>query len=116
MRERVDRGGIADVRRMRVGIALALPLAFAATAGAQPSPETFPGSSEENAIVLPGIADEFHGAIAEQTYIADHFPTWHIEYLATVEHDDRHYDLLGMILPDRTKATIFFDATAWFGR
>ena len=74
------------------------------------------GTTPETAIVLPNIADEFHGVVAEQAYIASHFPTWHIEYQTTLERNDRRYDLLGMIKPDRGKATIYFDITDWVGK
>ncbi len=38
----------------------------------------------ETAIVLPAIADEFHGVVAEHAYLAAHFPAWHIEYQTRV--------------------------------
>jgi len=66
--------------------------------------------------VLPNIADEFHGVVGEHTYIAEHFPTWHIEYQTTLEHNDRRYDVLGMIKPDMTKVALYFDITEWFGK
>jgi hypothetical protein len=66
--------------------------------------------------VLPGIADEFHGVVAEHAFIAAHFPTWHIEYQTRVSQNDRAYDLLGMIKPDKTKVPIFFDITEWVGK
>jgi hypothetical protein len=84
---------------------------------AQPvPPDVFRGSTVETAIALPGIADEFHGAAAEHAYIAAHFPDWHIEYQAQIEHNDRDYDVIGMVKPDRTKATLYFDITDWFGK
>jgi hypothetical protein len=57
-------------------------LFLAATANAQPVPsrDSTPGTTPEAAIVLPDIADEFHGVAAEHAYLAGHFPTWHIEY------------------------------------
>jgi len=97
------------------GIAL---LVAAASAQAQPAPpaDTARGTTPESAIVLPDIADEFHGVAAEHAYIADHFPTWHIEYQTRLAHNDRDYDMLGMIKPDQTKATIYFDITDWVGK
>lgn len=74
------------------------------------------GTTPETAIMLPNIGDEFHGVVAEQTYIADHFPTWHIEYQTTIEQNDRRYDLLGMIKPDNSKTMIYFDITDWAGK
>jgi len=74
------------------------------------------GTTPETPIVLPGISDEFHGVVAEHTYIAAHFPTWHMEYQTTMEQNERRYDLLGMIRPDRTRVTIFFDITDWVGK
>jgi hypothetical protein len=74
------------------------------------------GETPQTAIVLPNVADEFHGVVAEHAYIADHFPTWHIEYQTTLEQNNRRYDLLGMIKPDNSKALIYFDITDWFGK
>jgi len=87
------------------------------TAQAQPvAPQPAAGTTIETAIVLPGIADEFHGVVAEQSYIAEHFPTWHIGYQAHLAQSGHDYDLIGMVMPDRTKVTVFFDITGWFGK
>jgi hypothetical protein len=80
------------------------------------APAGTPGMTPETAIVLPNIADEFHGVVAEHAYMAGHFPDWHIEYQTRVEQNDRDYDLIGMIEPDRTKVAIFFDITDWVGK
>jgi hypothetical protein len=90
-----------------------MPLAALAEPAVSQAPA---GATPETAIVLPNIADEFHGVVAEHAYIADHFPTWHIEYQTTIEQNDRRYDLLGMIKPDNTKAMIYFDITDWVGK
>ena len=74
------------------------------------------GTTIETAIVLPGITDEFHGVVAEHAFIADHFPTWHIEYSARFKQNDHDYDVLGLIEPDKTKVPIFFDITEWKGK
>ena len=101
-----------------MGIALAVLLVVIAPAGAQPAPpvNTTAGSTPETAIVLPHIADEFHGVVAEHAYLADHFPTWHIEYQTRIAQNDRDYDQLGMLKPDNAKVTIFFDITEWVGK
>jgi hypothetical protein len=84
---------------------------------AQPTvPQALAGDTIETAIVLPHITDEFHGVVAEHAYIADHFPTWHIEYQTRITQNDRDYDQLGMLKPDSTKVTIFFDITEWVGK
>jgi hypothetical protein len=103
--------------RVRWAIAAWL-VALAATAQAQPAPPdiSFHGSTPETAIILPGITDEFHGVAVEHAYIAAHFPTWHIEYQAHLTQHDRDYDLIGMVKPDRTKVTVYFDITDWFGK
>jgi hypothetical protein len=74
------------------------------------------GSTIATAIVLPGVTDEFHGVVAEHAFIADHFPTWHIEYSARFKQNDHDYDVLGLIEPDKTKVPIFFDITEWKGK
>lgn len=87
------------------------------SAQAQPAaPQAPAGTTIETAIILPNITDEFHGVAAEHTYIASHFPTWHIEYQSAMEQNGRRYDLLGMIQPDRTKTVLYFDITDWFGK
>jgi hypothetical protein len=92
---------------------ITLPL----TAFAEPAVSQAPaGVTPQTAILLPNIADEFHGVVAEHAYIADHFPTWHIEYQTTIEQNNRRYDLLGMIKSDNTKAMIYFDITDWVGK
>jgi hypothetical protein len=104
-------------RRGIVGCCLAAVLVPAGLAQAQPAaPSGTPGATPETAIVLPHIADEFHGVVAEHAYIADHFPTWHIEYQTRITQNDRDYDQLGMLKPDSTKVTIFFDITEWIGK
>jgi hypothetical protein len=86
-------------------------------AHAQPTAPTGPpGLTIETAIVLPKIADEFHGVAGEHAFIAANFPTWHIEYQTRITRNDRDYDLLGMIKPDRSKAIVFFDITDWVGK
>jgi hypothetical protein len=80
------------------------------------NPQAAAGRTVETAIVLADIADEFHGVAAEHTYIAAHFPTWHIEFQSPQTIDGRHYDLLGMIEPDGTKTVLYFDITDWFGK
>ncbi|HZK90046.1 MAG TPA: hypothetical protein VFC56_07875 [Stellaceae bacterium] len=86
-------------------------------AQAQPAaPQTPAGVTVETAIILPNIADEFHGVAAEHAYIASHFPAWHIEYQSAMEQNGRRYDLLGMIKPDRSKTVLYFDITEWFGK
>jgi hypothetical protein len=95
-------------------LAIALDVTIA---HAQPAaPDVFRGSTVETAIVLPGIADEFHGVVAEHAYIADHFPAWHIEYQARIEDNGRHYDLIGMLKPDKTQVPVYFDVTDWLGK
>jgi hypothetical protein len=113
----VDRGGVADAIRVRVGIALVV-LLVVTPAEAQPAApiDTASGTTPETAIVLPHIADDFQGVVAEHAYIADHFPTWHIEYQTRITQNDRDYDQLGLLKPDRTKVTIFFDITEWIGK
>ncbi|HWB50937.1 MAG TPA: hypothetical protein VG651_17635 [Stellaceae bacterium] len=108
---------------MKIAIRVAaIPVAFwlswAAAAQAQPAPpsDAAGGASAATAIVLPGIADEFHGVVAEHAYIASHFPTWHIEYQTRVAQNDREYDLLGMIKPDKSRVPLYFDITAWVGK
>ena len=95
-------------------------IVFAALIGAaqaQPAaPEVFRGSTAETAIVLPGVADEFHGVAAEHAYIARNFPTWHIEYQTRMAQDGKRYDLIGMVKPDLTKIAVFFDITDWVGK
>ncbi|HWD56652.1 MAG TPA: hypothetical protein VG308_00115 [Stellaceae bacterium] len=87
------------------------------SAQAQPAaPIGPPGLTIATAIVLPGIADEFHGVAGEHAFIAANFPDWHIEYQTRITQNDRDYDLLGMIKPDRSKATVFFDITDWVGK
>jgi hypothetical protein len=104
----------AAVRRLGLALAVAV---LSGAAGAQPSPSAvFRGSSLETAVVLPGIADEFHGVAAEHAYIAAHFAAWYIESQALVEQNRRHYDLIGMVRPDGTKATLYFDVTDWLGK
>jgi hypothetical protein len=86
-------------------------------ARAEPAaPQAPSGTTPETAIVLPGIADEFHGVVAEHAYIASRYPTWHIEYQAHIAQNGRDYDLIGMVKPDRTKVPIYFDITPWFGK
>jgi hypothetical protein len=104
-------------RRVRGGLCFVLALLVSSSAHAQPATEMgTPGTTIETAIVLPGIADEFHGVVAEHSFIADHFPTWHIEYSARFKQSEHDYDVLGMIKPDKTKVPIFFDITAWVGK
>jgi hypothetical protein len=103
------------VVKIATGIVCGLALLRAVAAQAQPS-DTVRGTTAETAIVLPGIADEFHGVAAEHAYLASHFPTWHIEYQTRVAQNDREYDVLGMVKPDHTKAAIYFDITPWAGR
>jgi hypothetical protein len=99
------------------GWAAAILLAASGFAQAEPGArQPAAGSTVETAILLPSIADEFHGAAAEHTYIAAHFPAWHIEYQSPQTIDGRHYDLLGMIEPDGTRAALYFDTTDWFGK
>jgi len=106
------------LQRVRRGIVVCcLALAAASSAFAQPAvPAGISGTTVETAIVLPAIADEFHGVVAEHAYLAAHFPAWHIEYQTRVTKDDRDYDVLGMIKPDSAKVTIFFDITDWVGK
>lgn len=101
-----------------MSMACGLALLLTAAARAQPGvpSDAARGMTPETAIVLPEIADEFHGVVAEHGYIANHFPTWHIEYQTRLAQNDRDYDVLGMIKPDRTKATIYFDITDWMGK
>ena len=106
-----------SARRVRGRFCFVLALLVSSSALAQPATQMgTPGTTIETAIVLPGIADEFHGVIAEHSFIADHFPTWHIEYQALFKQNDHDYDVLGMIKPDKTKVAIFFDITAWVGK
>ena len=101
-------------RRCAAAAGCAAALVVASIAGAQPQQPA--GATPETAIVLPGIADEFHGVAAEHAYLAQHFPTWHIENQALFEHDSHRYDRLGMVEPDGTKTAVYFDITAWFGK
>jgi hypothetical protein len=110
---------VIAVARDTLGPAGGVIVFFAAVlaAQAQPAaPDVFYGSTAGTAIVLPGIADEFHGVVAEHAYIADHFPAWHIAYQSHLAQNGRDYDIIGMTKPDRTKVAIFFDITEWFGK
>jgi hypothetical protein len=100
-----------------MGTAALTMMLHAVTAQAQPAaPMGTPGTTVETAIVLPSIADEFHGVVAEHAFIAAHFPAWHIEYQTRLKQNDRDYDLLGMLKPDKTRVPIFFDITEWVGK
>jgi hypothetical protein len=100
-----------------MGWAAAILLALAGHAQAQPAArQPAAGSTIETAIILPNIADEFRGVAAEHTYIAAHYPAWHMEYQTMLTVNDRQYDLLGMIEPDGTKTVLYFDITDWFGK
>lgn len=101
---------------MRWVVAAAISAAIGVARAQPPAPSGLPGLTLEAAIVLPNIVDEFHGVVAEHAFIAAHFPTWHIEYQTRLEQNGREYDLLGMIKPDRGKATVFFDITNWVGK
>ena len=104
-------------RRVRGSLWFVLALLVSSSVHAQPaSPQAAAGTTIATAIVLPGIADEFHGVIAEQSFVASHFPTWHIEYSARLKQNDHNYDVLGMTKPDKTKVPIYFDITAWVGK
>jgi hypothetical protein len=110
---------VTSRRHLSVTIrALAIILAISGQhVAAQPAtPQAPAGTTPETAIVLPGIADEFHGVVAEHTYIAEHFPDWHIEYQTALSQNGRSYDLLGMIKPDRSRTAIYFDITDWVGK
>ena len=97
-------------------LALAL-MTMAGPAQAQSAaPQGPAGSTLDTAIVLPGIADEFHGVVAEHAYIARNLSTWHIENQAHIAQNGRDYDRIGMIRPDGGKTAIFFDITAWVGK
>jgi hypothetical protein len=96
---------------------VALLHGLAGAAQAQPTAQMgTPGTTIATAIVLPEVTDEFHGVAAEQAFIANHFPTWHIEYQTRIAQNDRNYDVLGLIEPDKTKVPIFFDITEWIGK
>jgi hypothetical protein len=96
-----------------LAVALTTPAAHAEPAAA---PQAVAGTTLETAIVLPGIADDFHGVTAEHAYIAAHFDTWHIENQERVEANGRNYDRIGMIRPDGVHTAIFFDITKWIGK
>lgn len=115
LRERVARALGAGQVRVICAVICTTSLATAAPAQTPPPPAER-GATPETAIVLPGISDEFHGVVAEQAFIAAHFPTWHIEYQTRLTRNDRDYDVLGMIKPDKTKLPIFFDITPWVGK
>jgi hypothetical protein len=103
-------------RRGIVGCCLAVALASLPAYAQPPVPQAAAGMTIETSIVLPHIADEFHGVVAEHTYIAGHFPTWHLEYSAHIAQNGREYDLIGMVKPDKTKVPVYFDITDWFGK
>ena len=105
-----------NVRYAIRGGCLAIALALPVAAHAEAAPQSSAGATAETAIVIPKIADEFHGVAAEHAYIAKHFPTWHIEYQTMLEQNDHRYDLIGMIKPDGAKTVLYFDITAWFGK
>jgi hypothetical protein len=104
-------------RRGLAGLCFAAMLTLGPDAHAQTAAApVVPGTTIDTAIVLPHITDEFHGVVAEHTYIADHFPTWHLEYQTTIDQNDRRYDLIGMLRPDRTTVPLYFDITEWAGK
>jgi hypothetical protein len=101
----------------QLAVAVAAWLMMPAAASAQAAaPQGPAGMTIETAIMLPNIADEFHGVAAEHAYIAAHFPTWHIVNQATMEENGRRYDLIGMTRPNNTPTTLYFDITDWFGK
>jgi hypothetical protein len=101
------------MRRLLAALVLA---ALCGPVQAQTPAQAPAGTTIETAIVLPGIADEFHGVVAEHAYIAAHFPAWHIEYQARIAHDDGEYDVIGMVTPERAQVPVFFDVTPWLGK
>jgi hypothetical protein len=115
MMNRRERDLTTRLRGAAVGC-LALVLSFG-TAEAQPTASQAPaGTTVETAIVLPNIADEFHGVAAEHAYIAEHFSDWHIEYQSLVPQNGRQYDLIGLVKPSGSKSLVYFDITDWFGK
>jgi hypothetical protein len=106
-----------SARRVRGWFLLLTLAVFSNTAAAEPAaPQAAAGTTIETAIMLPNITDEFHGVVAEHSFIASHFPTWHIEYSTRFKQNDHDYDVLGMVKPDKTRVPIFFDITAWVGK
>jgi P2-related tail formation protein len=110
------KGLLNSMRRSVAGCRFAIAL-VPWVAYAEPAvPQAAAGTTVETAIVLPNIADEFHGVAAEHTYIAQNFSTWHIENQAHIAQNGRDYDRIGMIRPDGSKTAIFFDITEWIGK
>jgi hypothetical protein len=92
-----------------------LVLVVAAILGAAPGLAAEPGSSVDNAIVLPGIQHETDGVSAEYAYIREHFPGCKPGTQALLSATGRQYDSIELSGPSCAHA-VFFDITDWFGK
>lgn len=76
------------------------------------------GSSLAQAVVIENAKGEDDGVAAEYAWIRDKFPGFKMEgqSIITGDKDGKVYDGLNGTRADGTKATFYFDITAFFGK
>jgi hypothetical protein len=96
---------------------------FSAAAQAGPPPLRFAGGSGDSqaqAVIIKGAPDGIVGARAEYQYLNQRFGpedvAWRLVKEDLVQTDTRTYEVLTIVLTDRTQRTIYFDITSFFGK
>ncbi|MEO0185814.1 MAG: hypothetical protein ABIL22_07175 [candidate division WOR-3 bacterium] len=78
------------------------------------------GESIEEAIVILNATNSMEGVNAEYQYLAKKFGVqgrdWKLIRQSLMPQSGRQYDKMEIELTDRTKKTIFFDITSFFGK
>jgi hypothetical protein len=78
------------------------------------------GESIEEAIVILDVKNEDEGVSAEYKYLAHKFgirgKDWQLIRQGFVPSGSRQYDEIEIELSDRTRKTIYFDITSFFGK
>jgi hypothetical protein len=96
---------------------------FSAAAQAGPPPvrlEGGPGDSEAHAFIIKGAPDGVAASRAEYQYLTRHFGqpdvAWRLVKDDLLQTDTQTFEVLTIILADRTQRTIYFDITGFFGK
>jgi hypothetical protein len=96
-------------------------LGAAAPAGPPPVRlEGGPGDSPARAVIIKGAPDGIAGSRAEYRYLTERFGqpdvAWRVVRKELLQTDNRTYEVLSIDLADRSRRTIYFDITGFFGK
>lgn len=74
------------------------------------------GTSEQEAVIILNVNNEFEGVDAEYDYMEDKYEQYELVSQEFIDKDDKQFDVLNIQLLDGTGKVVWFDISGFYGK